>query len=89
MGESGIEIDGRIIPDTTPLDRDSKGRETPFTAREGTLAEGEYLVVGNGRVDGCGSRHFGVIPGSRIPDRMVIVHLFDDEDGEPSPPFHR
>ena len=88
IGESGIEIDGRLIPDTAPLDRDSKGREMPFTTREGTLAEGEYLVVSNGMANGYDSRYFGVIPASRILDRMAIVHLFDAREGEPSPPFH-
>ena len=85
MGESVIGTDGRIIPDTAPLDRDSEGQGDAVHGAGGTLAEGEYPVVGNGRADGCDSRRFGVIPAGRIPDRMVIVHLFGD--GDPSPPF--
>ncbi len=77
IDRQGIRINGTSLPDSAPLERDSEGRAMPFEIREGTLAQGQFLVISDGKAHGFDSRYFGVVEERDVQGRMVLIYRFN------------
>jgi conjugative transfer signal peptidase TraF len=71
LSRNGISVNGRLLPNTEPLARDTKGRALEhWVFGRYTVTEGNVWVGSSYNVRSFDSRYFGPIPISTIRERL-------------------
>lgn len=69
IDETGISVNGELLPNSTPLSTDAYGAVLPQYRLNAVLGESEYLLLSDLNPHSFDARYFGVI------DRAQIVHV--------------
>jgi len=71
VSDHGISVNGRFLPNTVPLSKDSKGRELqPWHFGHYAVASGTVWVASSYHPRSLDSRYFGPVPTSAIRHRL-------------------
>lgn len=71
---NGVAIDGRLIPESRPMPRDSHGRLlAPAPLASTVLRQGQLFLLSVRRPGSFDSRYFGVVPATGV--RVMILVL--------------
>lgn len=73
IGKSGVAVNGRLIPDSRPLDRDSHGNPLPTVRGEYLLTDDELLLMSDKAVRGLDARYLGPTPKKDILELVEPV----------------
>lgn len=77
---SGVSVNGRTLPDTTPRDRDSRGRLMPSllmgkTAYTATMQEGELWISSSYNPASYDSRYYGPVLARQVQARLAPLWI--------------
>ena len=71
LSNDGISVNGRLLPNTVPLSKDSRGRELqPWRFGRYAVASGTVWVASSYHPRSFDSRYFGPVPTSAIRHRL-------------------
>jgi conjugative transfer signal peptidase TraF len=73
--EEGVSVNGRLIPNSRPLQHDSRGRSLPQTGEWGWVPEGEAWFLSDFNPRSFDSRYFGPVSMAHIQGTMVPVWI--------------
>ncbi len=79
LAEGGLRVNGRLLPKTTPLSRDSRGRPLPHLKRTRLELRPSELLVFASHPRSFDSRYFGAIPKCSVIGTLKPLWTF----GEP------
>jgi conjugative transfer signal peptidase TraF len=83
ISDSGIVLNGRLLPGTKRPARDRHGRALPESLlKTGVIPEGQALVLSQDNAGSFDSRHFGLIPLSSLR-RVKAIFLLGDTSPQP------
>jgi conjugative transfer signal peptidase TraF len=90
-GAEGVRINGFLIPASRRLERDSRGRLLPVTARRTVVRPGELFLLATDNRRSFDSRYFGPVA---VTDGIVVERLVPHRDRvgpleHPPQPAHR
>lgn len=73
--EEGVSVNGRLIPNSRPLQHDSQGKTLPRTEDRGWVPEGEAWLLSDFNPRSFDSRYFGPVSMAQIQGTMVPVWI--------------
>lgn len=75
VDEEGVSVNGRLIPNSRPLQHDSQGKTLPRTEERGWVHEGEAWLLSDFNPRSFDSRYFGPVSMAQIQGTMVPVWI--------------